>query len=55
MNTEEVMTTKQTAEFLKVSVLTVRKMLRTGHLPAHKMGRKWLFLRSEILDWVKSR
>ncbi len=55
MNTEEVLTTKQAAEFLKVSVLTVRKMHKTGRLPAHKMGRKWLFLRSEILDWVKSQ
>lgn len=55
MSQEEVLTTKEAADFLKVSVLTLRKMTRNGNIPAHRMGRKYVFLRSEILEWVKSQ
>lgn len=55
MLTDEVLTTRETAEFLKVSVLTLRKMLKAGRIPSHRMGRKYVFLRSEILEWVKSQ
>ena len=51
---EEVLTTREAAQFLKVSELTVRKMIREGSLPAHRMGRKWAFLRSELVAWLKS-
>ncbi len=55
MNSEEILTTKETANLLRVSTITIRKLIRSDSLPAHRMGRKWVFLKSEILDWVKKK
>jgi len=55
MFTEEILTTKETAQLLRVSPMTIRKFIREASLPAHKMGRKWVFLKSEILDWIRNR
>ena len=52
---DEVMTLKETADFLKVSPLTIRKIMKEAKLPGHRMGRKWIFLRSEIIDWIKEK
>lgn len=53
MTREEILTTKEAAEFLKVSALTLRRKIRQDSLPAHRVGRKWVFIKSEILDWVR--
>lgn len=50
---EEVWTSKEAAHFLKISVLTLRKALKSQDLPSHKLGRKYVFLRSEILEWLR--
>lgn len=55
MIAEEILTTKETAQLLRVSAITLRKLIKSDSLPAHKMGRKWIFLKTEILDWVKSQ
>ncbi len=53
MHEEEVWTTREAARFLKISVLTLRKALKLQDLPSHKVGRKYVFLRTEILEWLK--
>ena len=55
MIAEEVLTTKEAAQMLKISQITIRKLIREAELPAHKMGRKWVFLKTEVLDWVRNR
>jgi len=55
MIAEEILTTKETAELLRVSPITLRKLIHKDSLPAHKMGRKWVFLKTEIFDWIKNR
>ena len=55
MTGEEILTTKETAEMLRVSTITLRKLVRDHELPGHKMGRKWVFLKSEIMSWIKNR
>lgn len=55
MSSQEILTTKETAEFLRVSTITLRKFIKEDSLPAHKMGRKWIFLKSEILDWLRKK
>lgn len=42
------LTFEQAAEFLNTSRSTLYRWLREGKLPAHKMGRQWRFLRSEL-------
>jgi excisionase family DNA binding protein len=51
----EILTTKEAAKMLRVSQMTIRKLIKEDSLPAHKMGRKWIFLKSEVLDWIKGK
>jgi len=46
---------EEAAEYLGVKPGTVRSWLRkdTG-IPAHKIGKQWKFLISELNAWVKS-
>jgi excisionase family DNA binding protein len=52
---EEIMTTREAAAFLRISVLTLRKALQNRNLPVHKVGRKYFYIRSEILEWLKKQ
>lgn len=55
MITDEVLTAREMAEFLKISTLTLRKRVHAGDLPAHRMGRKWVFIKSEVLEWLRKQ
>lgn len=48
------MDTKQLADFLNTNEQIVRAWVREGIIPAHRKpgGRKFTFLRHEILDWL---
>ena len=48
------LTFQEAQDFLRVSHQTLYKLMREG-LPSHKVGRKRMFLRSELLDWVRAR
>lgn len=51
-----VMETKQLAELLHTNEQIVRAWVREGTIPAHRKpgGRKFIFLRHEIFDWLVS-
>ncbi|MBI4299121.1 MAG: helix-turn-helix domain-containing protein [Chloroflexi bacterium] len=54
-NTERVVLTFQEAqEFLRVSHQTLYNLMRQG-LPSHKIGKKRMFLREELIQWIKER
>lgn len=42
----------ETQEFLGVSHQTVYKLMKEG-LPSHKIGRKRVFLKEDLIRWVK--
>jgi excisionase family DNA binding protein len=46
---DEVLTIAEAAERLKVSTKTIERLLRSGELPAGKIGRQWR-ISSAILD-----
>ena len=50
----DLLTTKETAERLGVSVKRVQAMIRSGRLPAQKVGRDYL-IRKEDLKLVADR
>lgn len=52
---EEVWTSREAARFLQISGQTLRKALKFQDLHPHKLGRRYAFLRSEILAWLKNR
>lgn len=49
-----VLTFAEAQEFLRVSHQTLYNLMRQG-LPSHKVGKKRMFLRDELLQWVKER
>ena len=50
----KLLTTKEVAERLGVTVQRVHALLRTGRLPAEKMGRDY-FIREDDLKLVQNR
>ena len=42
------------AQFLGISVPTLRVWLKQKDIPAHKVGKLWKFKLVELDEWVKS-
>ena len=45
-------TFQETQEFLGVSHQTLYKLMREG-LPSHKVGKKRVFLKDDLVRWIK--
>ena len=43
---------QETQEFLGISHQTLYKLMGQG-LPSHKIGRKRVFLKEELIQWIK--
>ena len=43
----------ETQEFLGVSHQTLYKLMREG-LPSHKIGKKRVFLKEDLIQWIKN-
>ncbi len=46
------LTFQETQQFLAVSHQTLYNLIRQG-LPSHKIGKKRVFLREELVQWIK--
>ena len=51
----EAMTVREVAEFLELHRETVHRMIKSGELPALKVGTAWRLNRAQIMEWAKSR
>jgi excisionase family DNA binding protein len=55
---EPYVTPEEAAKFLHISPVTVKKMARLGHLPAHPIGnglrKRWRFRISELASHMSS-
>lgn len=40
--------------YLNVSNETVYKWIEQRNMPAHRVGRRWMFKQVEVDDWVRS-
>lgn len=47
------LTPQEVSELLRVSVYTVRRWIKDGHLPAYKVGRGWRISETEIDEWLR--
>ncbi|WP_283674722.1 helix-turn-helix domain-containing protein [Butyricicoccus sp. Marseille-Q5471] len=47
----EILTVKETADFLRTTCQQVRKMIMNGELPAVKVGREWRIPRAVIKEF----
>ena len=58
MNTqpkENILNVEQAAEMLDIDVMTVRKLARSGSIPAAKIGREWRFLDVDLIEHIRSK
>jgi excisionase family DNA binding protein len=51
----EEITVREVAGFLKLHRETVNRMIKSGELPAVKVGTAWRLNRIQIMEWAKSR
>jgi excisionase family DNA binding protein len=49
----EVMTVSELAEYFNVSTITIYRLLKTGQLPAFRVGSDWRFSADAIAQWTK--
>jgi excisionase family DNA binding protein len=43
---------REAQDFLGISHQTLYKLMRDG-LPSHKIGRKRVFIKEELIQWIK--
>ena len=53
---QRILTVRQVAELLQLSTEHVRRLARTGDMPAMKIGdgpkAHWRFFKSQIIEWI---
>ena len=46
---------EETARFLKVHIETVSRLAKTGQLPGAKIGRSWVFLEEDLIEYLREQ
>jgi len=52
MMTDEILTLKEVAKYLKLAEKTAYKLAADGKLPGFKVGGSWRFKQSDIESWI---
>ena len=55
MTSEHFLTTEEVLTYLQVNLRTIYRLIRTGKLPAFRVGRQWRFRKEDIEAWLASR
>ena len=50
--TDDILTIKEVAEYLKIKEKTAYRLVAEGKIPGFKVGGSWRFRRSEIETWI---
>jgi excisionase family DNA binding protein len=48
----EIMTAEELAQLLRVNRTTIYRLLKTGDIPAFRVGKEWRFKREEVERWI---
>lgn len=51
--TDEILTLKEVAAYLKLAEKTAYKLAAEGKLPGFKVGGSWRFKREDIQSWIE--
>lgn len=54
-NNSQIMTVEEVAEFLKLSKITIYKLVKKGHLPGFRVGNSWRFRKDKILEIISNQ
>jgi excisionase family DNA binding protein len=55
LNTDNIMTLGEMADYLKIAKRSLLRMAQRGDIPSTKIASQWRFMRSVIDDWMISR
>jgi excisionase family DNA binding protein len=55
MKPDEFLTTKEVAEYLRVDMYTIYRLVSQKKIPAFKVGSQWRYKRSVLERWIKSK
>ena len=47
------LTTEQVLGYLRVTPRTIYRLIRSGELPAVRVGRQWRFRRGDLDEWLE--
>jgi excisionase family DNA binding protein len=47
------LTTEEVLGYLKTTPRTIYRLIRSGELPAVRIGRQWRFRRADLDEWVE--
>lgn len=50
---EEVLNSKEAAEFLKLNKNTLFKLARENKIPVQRVGRQWRFSKQALIKWLE--
>jgi len=53
--TDEILTIKEVAEYLKLAEKTAYRLAAEGKLPGFKVGGSWRFKRVDIESWIEDK
>jgi excisionase family DNA binding protein len=53
MEKKEVLSAEEAAQFLGLNPDDVRRYARKGMMPARKVGKRWLFHKAHLIEWLK--
>jgi excisionase family DNA binding protein len=51
----EIMTTSEVAEYLRLAEATIYKLAQSGEIPAVRVGRTWRFKKELIDEWFRQK
>ena len=51
-STSAFLTTEEVLSCLKVNPRTIYRLIKSGELPAVRIGRQWRFRRSDLTEWI---
>ena len=53
--TDEILTLKEVADYLKLAQKTAYRLAAEGKLPGFKVGGSWRFKKEDILQWIEDK
>jgi len=53
--TDEILTLKEVAEYLKLAEKTTYRLAAEGKLPGFKVGGSWRFKHRDIVQWIEEQ
>ena len=55
MAEEKYLTVREASKFLKISISTLNRFIKQEGIPSYKVGRRRLFDKDELVEWVRTQ